>query len=90
MNDPFVLIGVILGIALLLAYIANVRWTANLVDAISLILSGVGLLTGIKVCRISFSYREIDPIKDISTQAFIGGIAICWVAVQNGIKKFYP
>ena len=90
MSDPFVLIGVFLGFAFLLYYLATVRTKANLVDAISLILSGIGFLTGIKVCWISFIYRDTAPIKDISTQIFIGGVAIGWVAIQNGIKKFYP
>jgi len=90
MSDPFVLIGAFLGIACLICYLATVRTKANLVDAISLILSGIGFLMGIKVCWISLIYRDTGPIKDISTQVFIGGIAIGWVAIQNGIKKFYP
>ena len=90
MSDPFVLIGALLGVTCLVFYLTAVRTKANLVDAISLILSGIGFLMGIKVCWISFIYRDTAPIKDISTQVFIGGIAIDWVAIQNGIKKFYP
>jgi multisubunit Na+/H+ antiporter MnhB subunit len=89
MSDSFVLGGVVLGLFLLIAYVAKARRKANLVDAISLILSGVGLLTGLKVCWLSVADREINPFRDISTQVFIGGVAICWVAIQNGVKKFY-
>jgi len=60
----------------------------DLVDAISLILSGVGLLTGFKVCWFAYVYRDTPPLKDISIQTFIGGIAIAWVSIANGIKKF--
>jgi len=88
MSDSFILGGVILGVALLLAYVAKVKKEADLVDGISLILSGIGLLTGIKVCWLANADRDVSPIKEISTQVFVGGVAICWVSIQNGLKKF--
>jgi hypothetical protein len=60
----------------------------TLVDGISLITSGVGLLTGIKVCWFAYLYRETPPIRDISIQTFIGGVALGWVAIENALKKF--
>ena len=89
MDDPFVLLGLFLGIGLVAAHFWVFK-VSNLVDAISLILSGIGLLTGIKVCSFALFYRDVSPIKEISTQVFIGGFAIGWVAVQHGIKKFRP
>jgi hypothetical protein len=90
MDDSFVLVGVLCGIGLLPFYLKKAKSAANLVDAISLILSGAGFLTGIKVCYFAVLYRDTSPIKEISTQVFIGGFAIGWVAIQNGIKKFQP
>ena len=61
----------------------------NLTDAISLLTSNVGLLTGIKVCWFAYLYREVAPIKEISLQTFVGGIAIGWVSIATAIKKFH-
>jgi disulfide bond formation protein DsbB len=61
----------------------------NLVDAIALILTGVGALTGLKVCYYAYHYSDVPPIKDISIQTFIGGFALSWVAAESAIKKFH-
>lgn len=91
MNDPFILVGLFLGLLALIAYVIRGEGRLhdlNLADAISLLLSGIGLLTGITVCWFAYVYREVLPLKDISTQTFIGGVAIVWVATANAIKKF--
>jgi hypothetical protein len=87
MSDPFTLVGVMLGVGAVVLQLVVLKGS-SLVDAISLILSGIGLLTGIKVCYFAVIYRDVAPIQEISTQVFIGGFAIGWVAVQNGVKKF--
>jgi uncharacterized membrane protein YphA (DoxX/SURF4 family) len=90
-SDPFVLLGACAGIVCLVAYVIITRSRSqdpNLVDGLSLILSGVGLLTGFKVCWFAYIYSDTAPLKEISIQIFIGGVAIAWVAIANGIKKF--
>lgn len=91
MGDIFVLIGGAAGLICLLAYVWIVSRRgakANLADGIALITAGVGFLTGIKVCWFAYAYRDVSPIKEISIQTFIGGVALCWVAVESAIKKF--
>lgn len=91
MSDVFVLVGVALGLMCLVVYVFVAQKAGKkpaLVDGISLMTSGVGLLTGIKVCWFAYVYSDVAPIKDISIQTFIGGVALGWVAIENSIKKF--
>ena len=91
MNDAFTLAGACLGVLSVVVYIFIARKRAtepDLADAISLILSGIGLLMGVKVCWFALVFRDTPPIKEISTQTFIGGIAVAWVAIANALKKF--
>ena len=88
MNDNFVLQGVILGVLLLFAYLIRKRDQSNLPDGISLVSAGVGILAGIKLCAFSYLYRDVSPIKEVSVQTVLGGIAIIWVAVATAWKKF--
>jgi len=68
-SDPFVLVGGGVGLLCLLLYVIMAPKLAQkptLVDGISLITSGVGLLTGIKVWWFAYLYRDVAPIEDIS------------------------
>ena len=92
MSDSFLLLGGIAGLMCAVVH-AYLSWKAgtrpNLVDAIALLLSGVGFLTGLKVCWYAYQYRSEPPIQDISIQTFIGGFALSWVAAESVIKKLH-
>ena len=91
MNNPFVLVGVALGAILAAAYFAlrlKNGQERNIEDVIAVFGFGVGLLGGIQVCSISYSYRAVIPIENISVQMFAGGFALGWFAINGIVKKF--
>jgi hypothetical protein len=89
-SDPFVLVGVALGLALLVIYLLIKGPNATVFDGLSLVSSGVGFLAGIKLCYFSYLFRNTPPIKDVSVQTLLGGIAVIWVTVVIAAKKFRP
>jgi lipid-A-disaccharide synthase-like uncharacterized protein len=90
-NSPFVLAGVTLGAVLAAAYFVSRLKNGeerNIEDVIGVFGYGVGLLGGIQVCWISYSYRAAIPIENISVQMFAGGFALGWFAINGIVKKF--
>lgn len=90
MNDAFLLLGGVLGM-LSAGVHAVLTWKRSgrpdLVNAIALMLSGIGFMTGLKVCWFAYQFRDHPPIQEISIQTFIGGFALSWVAAESVIRK---
>jgi hypothetical protein len=94
MNGAFVLLGVILGVFCVAAYvvIAAVRRRLRelqLAHALQVLLSGLGIVAGMKGC-----VRALDPSFPIGLTAgdriifFLGCIALVWVSIETIIRTF--
>jgi hypothetical protein len=90
MDDPFALIGVISGIALVVAYGRKFWPNPDYLAMVSILPASVGIFAGLKLCWFSFFYAKTFPINQISLQLFFGGFALCCAGVLNINHRFKP
>jgi ribosome biogenesis SPOUT family RNA methylase Rps3 len=89
--DWFLLVGVGLGVASLIAYAIKDRSKAKLERGVPLFLSVVALPVGAHVIYLSATAHELKPF-DTEERVYIalGGIALIWVSIQTILNLIAP
>jgi hypothetical protein len=90
----YILAGVIAGLFLTAVHVvASMRTgrSPNFETAAQLILSGVGVGTGIKVLKICVTADTLRPFSDGDrVYILLGGFALIWISVSTIAKKLTP
>ena len=74
-----------------IAYLASARTRARLENVVVLLVSAVGVATGVKLMVICVTTDDLAPFSDEDRlYIFVGGVALVWVSAQAVYRVFRP